>query len=172
MTYPVSEIRPLAEARRLLLTIRSPKATVATVEKVLALLDEVERTTTAAFTRPARRGATPVVYTVQTTEMGESLAEHRPDGTSRPFRCSRALYDAIVGVLADTDRPLSTDEIAAAAERIVGYRPGDHQYRVPLRLFLHVQPPLLVRSRARYSPHEPGAFTTAAAKLWNSLKAS
>ena len=171
MTDSVSEIRALDKARRLLGTIKSPPATVAIVEEVLSLLDEVDRTTTAAFTRPARRGAAPVVYTVQTTEMGESLAEHRPDGSSRPFRCPKPLYDALVNILTQADRPLSTDEIAAAAEQVVGYRPGDHQYRVPLRLFLHVQPPLLVRSRAKYSILDPKSFAAEAARLWSGLRA-
>jgi hypothetical protein len=172
MTDRVSAIRPIDEARRLLASITSPPATVAIVKRALALLEEHELGRPTGFSRPARRGAVPVVYTVQTSEMGESLAEHRPDGSSRPFRCPRPLYEALVTVLSDAKRPISTDEIASEIERLVGYRPGEHQYRVPLRLFLAVRPPLLTRSRARYSVPGNEEFRSEAGKLWDSLKSS
>ena len=169
----MSEISPLDRARQLLATMTSPARTAAVAKEVLALLDQVEQqhARPSEVSRPSRRGAVPVIYTVQTTEIGENLAEHRPDGSSRPFRCPRPVYDAFVEVLAEAKRPVSTDEIVQGVEKLIGYRPGDHQYRVPLRLFLHVSPPLLVRSRARYSLPEPKTFATSAAKLWASLKA-
>ena len=170
----MSEISPLNRARQLLATVTSPARAAAVAREVLSLLDQVEQehSRPGEVSRPSRRGAVPVIYTVQTTEIGENLAEHRPDGSSRPFRCPRPVYDAFVNVLADAGRPVSTDEIVQGIEKLIGYRPGDHQYRVPLRLFLYLSPPLLVRSRARYSLPDPRTFSTSAVKLWNSLKAA
>lgn len=168
----MSEIRPLDEIRRLLATITSPAKAAATARRIARLLNDVEDEVRTAkkFVRTPKRGIAAVVYTVEVTSLGESVAEHRPNGSSKPFRCPRAVYDAVVDVLARTSSALSSSEIADAIEHRTGIRPGDHQFRVPLRLWVHVQPALLLRSRARYRPADPKTFQAETAKLWADLR--
>jgi hypothetical protein len=167
----MSEIQAIDEARQLLATIKSPVKAAAIARRVLDLLDVIEQANRKAegMPRPTRRGAKRVVYMVEKTEVGQNLAEHRPGSTSSPFRCPKPLYDAVVKVLAGAKRPLGTDDIVSGVERLVGYRPGEHQYRVALRFFTTVEPPLLVRSRAKYSPANT-SFSENAARLWTTLR--
>ena len=155
------------EARKLIATVKGPKRTV---QRVLALLRVVEAELQQAVVtiEPTRRGRTPLTYAVERTALGETLAEHRPEGSSQPFRCPKPVWDAIIRVLADAKKPLSAEEIAEAVEKRTGTRPGDHQYRVPLRLLTQIDPPLLIRGRARYRVIE--GFEAAATALWASLK--
>lgn len=101
---------------------------------------------------------------------GEVLAEHRTSGKSYPFRCSKALYDAMTEVLITTDRPLFVEEIASAVEKKMGERPADFQVRVPLRLWLSVDPPLVIRNRARYRAARPVSLASDANILWTKLR--
>lgn len=159
----------LQEAKRLLSAMEGDKATV---KKVLALLGVVEaELQRVAVVEPVRQGKTPLVYRVEQTTLGETLAEHRPGGTAQPFRCPRPVWDAVIGVLADAEKPMSAEEIAEAVEKRTGTRPGDHQYRVPLRLLTQMDPPLLTRSRAKYTA-AAGDFTKSAKKLWTMLRSS
>jgi hypothetical protein len=99
----------------------------------------------------------------------EMLAEHRTSGKSNPFRCPKALYDAVVQVLAAADRPLAVEEIAVGAAKVMGAPSPEFQVRLPLRLFMSVDPPLLVRNRARYSRSDD-RFDNDAISLWNRLR--
>lgn len=165
----------LAKARELVSALARRRGEVGrAAAKVLALLDHVEaglrdRTGSEPVVRQGRKGLGPVEYRVEMTPTGGTLAEHRTSGASQPFRCPKTLYDAVIEVLAKTDRAMSVDEVASAVEVRLGERPADFQLRVPLRLWMHVQPPLLTRSRARYRAATP-EFGTAAVKLWNRLK--
>lgn len=170
----MSEIWPLAEARKLLASITSPPEAVEIARQVLALLDLVEERITdrsGPLPRAVRRGATAVVYAVERSALGETLAEHRPAGNAQPFRCPRPVYDAVVTALADAKKPMSTAEIAAEVEKRTGMKPANHQFRVPIRLFLHVDPPLIIRNRARYIAASRRTVRKAAAQLWLRMKA-
>jgi hypothetical protein len=101
---------------------------------------------------------------------GETLAEHRTNGKSKPFRCSKGLYDTIVQVLIAADRSLSVEEISSGVERLGLDRPAEFQIRVPLRLWLSASPPLINRNRARYRPIDPNSFHAGTTRLWSILR--
>lgn len=98
------------------------------------------------------------------------LTEERLSGKSKAFRCPRAVYDAVVEVLSKADRPLLLDEIATGAEKELGDRPADHQVRVALRFWMHLQKPLLTRSRARHRPTSLKDFGDEADRRWLQLR--
>jgi hypothetical protein len=120
--------------------------------------------------RPSRRGTGDIKYAIERTQQGEVLSEIRTGGKSKPFRCPREVYFALAAMLEDADRPLGMDEIMSTVEQVLEYRPPDHQVRVPLRLWMHIDPPLLRRSRARHAPILPNSFLSAAAELWERLQ--
>lgn len=123
--------------------------------------------------RADRSGEEQVIYVVdQDRGHGEALAEHRTSGKSKPMRCPKRVYDALAGVLGAADRPLGLDEVMTAVEKVMGDRPADHQVRVALRLWMHVDPPLVSRNRARYRLIDTNSFTTRAKALWDILKPS
>lgn len=122
--------------------------------------------------RPARRGTGAMRYVVETTQQGDVLTEERLSGRSQPYRCPKAVYLNLASVLAAAERPLAVEEIISAAEKKVGERPADHQVRVVLRLWMHTEPPLIVRGRARYRPVEPDRLVTHAARHWDRLRPS
>lgn len=142
--------------------------------KILALLDTASQELVAekggAQARPSKRGDAEIEYRVEKTTAGETLAEHRTSGASQPFRCPRPVYDAIAQVLASATGPLPLEDIAAAVAAKAGVTPGDYQLRVPLRLWLSVTPPLIVRHRARYRAADQ-AFLSGTKGLWERLKA-
>lgn len=76
------------------------------------------------------------------------LTEHRVGGRPYPFRCPKPIYDAMAEVLAGADHALSLEEMITAVTAVTGDPPADYQVRVPLRLWMHVEPPLIVRNRA------------------------
>jgi hypothetical protein len=120
--------------------------------------------------RADRSGEEQVIYVVdQDRGHGEALAEHRTSGKSKPMRCPKKVYDALARVLTGADRPLGLEEIMAAVGKVLGDRPADHQVRVALRLWMHVDPPLLARNRARYRPLVNMDFSTSALALWQTL---
>jgi hypothetical protein len=167
----VSEISPLEEAKRLLATIKSPERAAAVAKQVIALLDQMQMVQErVSATQSLRRGGTPVTYSVERSNLGETLAERRPKGSSQPFRCPRSIYDAMVTVLTHAEKPLGADEIVDGVEKLVGVRPADHQYRTVLRLWYSIDPPLIARVRARYRPVDVAAFSLAATRLWQTLK--
>src|SRR4051812_17062919 len=97
----------LQEAKQLLSAMKGDKAAI---KKVLALLRVVEAEfQRVAVVEPVRQGRTPLVYVVETTALGETLAEKRPGGTAQPFRCPRAVWDAVISVLAEADKPMSAE---------------------------------------------------------------
>ncbi|MGC4031354.1 MAG: hypothetical protein QM754_06360 [Tepidisphaeraceae bacterium] len=116
------------------------------------------------------RGGAEVEYVVEQSGGRETLAERRKTGKAQPFRCPKAIYDALVQVLVDAERPLPLDELMEAVGKAIGDEPPEFQTRVPLRLWMQVQPPLIVRNRARYRPVEANTFAGTASDLWNSLK--
>lgn len=139
--------------------------------RLLPLLEEaLEAVAGSVVTRPLRRGTGVVEYVVEKTQQGEVLTENRPGRRSKPFRCPKSVYEALIRVLGGADRPLTTDEITSGVERLMETRPPDHQVRVALRLMLHVEPALLSRSRARYRPVDPRQFPKSADALWFSLR--
>lgn len=140
------------------------------IELITAAISEIEATGQAGLGRPARRGAGNVEYLVEGSGAGETLAEHRRGGKSMPHRCSRSLYDAVAQVLVGADRPLAVEEIMTAVEKVLGGRPAEFQVRVPLRLWMSVDPPLIVRMRARYRATDTFVFTTATAMLWADIR--
>jgi hypothetical protein len=111
-----------------------------------------------------------VEYLVESIGGTEALAEYRTSGKSNAIRCQKALYDAVAGVLGAADRALGVEEIASAVERATGERPAEFQLRVPLRFWLSMETPLVVRMRARYRATETTGFTNTASKLWADLR--
>jgi hypothetical protein len=153
------------------------KGRVATFAKEMAnLLVRAEKKLEAGATgisvsRSARGSDDRVEYLVEKAGIGheETLAEHRTNGKSKPFRCSKGLYDAVVKVLVATDRSLSVEEIASGVERLGLERPAEFQLRVPLRLWMHIEPALISRNRAKYRPIDSKRIVLEASHLWNSL---
>jgi hypothetical protein len=129
-------------------TATSRTRVAAFAREMLRLLRSVEqqvRKSQSSLMNSAATGplAQKVIYLVDPRT--ETLAEHRTSGKSNPFRCSKALYDAVAKVLAVTERPLAVEEIAAEAGKLLGEPPADFQLRVPLRLWLREEPPLITR---------------------------
>ena len=122
------------------------------------------------LSRVARRGQGEVEYIVEGSGPTETLTEHRLSGKSYPFRCPKGVYEAVVAVLAASERPMSVEDIATAVEKVMGVRPAEYQLRVPLRLWMAVEPLLVPRVRARYRPADPISFHAQALVLWNSFR--
>lgn len=139
-------------------------------QSLLPLLEAaVAEITTAGVTRPLQRGVGEMAYVVEKTGQGDVLTERRVGTKSKPFRCPKRVLDALATVLGEANRPLAMDEIMAALEARLGDRPADHQVRVAQRLWLHVQPPLLTRNRARYRAVDPSLIIRQANDLWGRL---
>jgi len=142
-------------------------------DKIVRLLEEVDRGLGSQHgdpqARQSRKGDVEIEYRVEKTAAGETLAEHRKSGASQPFRCPKRLYDAMVEVLGSAATPLSLEDVAAAVSAKMGLTPGDYQLRVPIRLWLSVTPPLIVRHRARYRAVDR-SFASAARTIWDRLR--
>jgi len=139
-------------------------------KRLLPLLEAVtEELAAGSVVRPAR-GTGQIEYSVAMTEQGEALTERRLGGRSKPFRCPKFIYEALTESLAESKKPLSMDEIMAAAEIKLGNRPADFQIRVALRLWMHSDPPMLVRSRSKYSLVAPKGFLVDSKRLWLMLR--
>lgn len=110
-----------------------------------------------------------VRYVVENSAIGETLAEHRLSGKSKPFRCSKKLYKNVAEVLLSADHAMSVAEIAATVEKLTGDRPAEFQVRVPLRLWTSSEIGVLARHRAKYRPADRDAFISATTKLWSQL---
>jgi hypothetical protein len=139
------------------------------VRDVLRLLEEAEkqlRGTGAAVRRESKRSGAAVEYAVEQTARGQFLTERRLSGKSQPFRCPKPIYDAVVKVLGASKKSMSMDEIAHEVTALLGESAADFQLRVPLRFWMHVGPPLVVRHRARYKPAEPESFVVRANEAW------
>ena len=141
---------------------------VTLLERAVTKLETAE--SSLMISRPAKGGGEKVVYVVDKVEgREEALAEHRTSGKSNPFRCPKSLYDAIVQVLMTTDRSLSVEDIANEVAKTGVDRPAEFQVRVPLRLWISVQAPLITRNRARYRS-SVNSFSTLALHIWSSLR--
>lgn len=128
--------------------------------------------TSVSVTRTSRRGTGTIQYLVETTQQGDVLTEKRTGGRSKPFRCPRTVYNALIDVLGAAERPLAMDEINEAVGIRMGDRPPEHQVRVALRLWMHRAPPLLVRGRSRHRLAAPDRFRQDAHQLWQQLQNS
>jgi hypothetical protein len=120
--------------------------------------------------RPAARGLGEIEYLVEKTQQGDVLTERRLSGKSQPFRCPKVVYEALAKALGEAARPLSVEELVGAVERTLGVRPPDHQIRAALRFWLHLVPPLIIRSRARYKPIGSTDFASHAEKSWQMIR--
>jgi hypothetical protein len=139
--------------------------------ELLPLLKQaVEEMAEETVSRPSRRGTGKVAYLVETTQQGEVLTEERLSGKSKAFRCPKSVYDAVAEVLSKAERPLLLDEIMSAVGEKLGDRPADHQVRVALRFWMHSDPPLVVRNRARYRQIPNDDATRQAGVLWDRLQ--
>ena len=116
-----------------------------------------------------KRGGATVQYVVEQGANGETLTERREGGTAKPIRCPKAIYDAMVKVLSEADRPLPLDEIIAAVGTALHDQPPDFQVRVPLRLWMQVEPPLVMRNRARYRAVDAADFKGKSSQLWSDI---
>jgi hypothetical protein len=167
MDVPASLQKALEEVQTASESTLDAKELAKVVRPLLeAAIAEISSST---VSRPSRRGTGPINYVVERTQQGEVLTENRVGGRSKPFRCPTRVYEYLVLVLSEADRPLAMDEIMLALEERMGERPADHQVRVPLRLWMHVDPPLIRRSRARYSLNSRDSFLSTAKHLWRQL---
>lgn len=141
------------------------------VAKMMRLLEVVAEELQRSGERPAARGRDERRYTVETTSSGEVLTEGKSGGTP-PFRVPRSIYDAAVGVLANSKDALTFEQVRDQVLKKTAVPPGDHHIRVCLRLWLSAKPPLLSRSSSQYHPTDPKKFGSAAAALWDSLAKS
>jgi hypothetical protein len=144
---------------------------VATLAKeMIRLLKATERHLVAIETPIAavRPMGDKLVYVVHSKN--ETLTEFRTSGKASPFRCPNRLYDAMAQVLASAERGLAVEEIIVEAARVLGEPPADHQVRVVLRLWMHAEPALVSRNRARYAPTDAAHIVSTAKSLWEELK--
>jgi len=113
------------------------------------------------------------VYAVELGRNKEKmLTERRHGGQSKPHRCSRSLYEAVVNVFAASDKPLSVQDIVDGIEKATGDRSEEFRVRVPLRLWLDVVPPLIRKHRARYRCDDSNNFKAHALEVWTDLSRS
>jgi hypothetical protein len=139
------------------------------LELAIGKLSEIERP--AVVTRAGKNGGGTIEYAVERVKsVDEVLVERRTTGTSKPFRCSKTLYDAVAAVLGDSEKPISVGDIADAVGQTVGDRPEEFRVRVVLRLWTTDDLPLVSRSRARYRAIERLRFEEDAANLWDRLR--
>lgn len=116
-----------------------------------------------------RRTGEGVEYRIETVKKRQMLYEVRPAGA--PLRVSHDLYTALVSVLAESEKPLSYDEIAEGIEKTSDMKLAEWQGRLLLRFIQRADPPIVVRERSRYRLVDPATkFTTAAQKLWRSTE--
>jgi hypothetical protein len=73
-------------------------------------------------------------------------------------------------VLASAERPLAVEEIIVQTAKLLSEPPADHQVRVVLRLWMHVEPALVSRNRTRYAPTDAASFPSSAQSVWEALK--
>ncbi len=135
---------------------------------LLPLLEAAAEEVRGEVVRQSRRGTGEISYLVEKTQQGEVLTERKSN--SKPYRCPRRMYETLATVLASAERPLLLDEIVERMAVELMDRPADHQVRVALRLWMHVQPPLVVRNRARHSASHADQFTKKAEALWIKLR--
>ena len=133
------------------------KEAIAVIDRLIAQADK------------GGRGQAEVEYVVEDTVNGPALTERRNTGRAHPFRCPKVIYDAMVEVMALSERSMPLDEVIAGVGGLLGDQPPDYQVRVPLRLWMSVSPPLVVRMRARYKAADTKAFRKTAEKLWSDL---
>lgn len=96
------------------------------------------------------------------------VAEYRSD-SPYPFRVPKVTLDAIIDVLAASDRPLRFSDLSSAVAKRIGDTPVNYQLHVCLRLLASGG---LTRVRGRtYTPADPKAFRRKAGKLWKELPA-
>ena len=134
---------------------------------LLPVLEAAEEEAKSEVVRPSRRGTGEINYLVERTQQGEVLTERK--SKSKPYRCPWRIYEILAAVLASADRPLLLDEIVERMQGKLGDRPADHQVRVALRYWLHVEQPLLTRSRSRYRVAIGKSFETEAVRRWKDL---
>ena len=115
------------------------------------------------------RGEADVEYVVEDTVNGMALTERRLGGRAHPFRCPKSVYEALAKVMSESDRALPLDELVATVGEVLGDQPPDYQVRVPLRFWMHVEPPLVQRNRARYRATDAKKFANATRKLWATI---
>ena len=159
-------LNKLAQIRALLDRIADGSADPrSSAQDAIVLLDEL-----IAGASRGGRGEADIEYIVEDSVNGPVLTEYRRAGKAHPFRCPKAIYDATVQVLAVANRAMPLDEIVAQVGQVLGSHPADYQVRVPLRLWMNVAPPLVVRMRARYSATDAKSFNRTAKTLWADLR--
>jgi CTP-dependent riboflavin kinase len=169
MDVPVALRKALEEVAK---TAASSSEARNFAKAILPLLEAaVTELTSGTTVKRAARGTGKIEYVVQMTEQGETLTERRLSGRSKPFRCPKLVYDALIKAIGEGQRPMSMDDIMTAVEAKLGDRPADFQLRVPLRLWMHTEPPLVIRSRARYRV-TGSSFISAASSLWTRLSST
>lgn len=159
--------RVLQEIGRLLGQIeRDDPRQRAAVDDIRKLIGEIGPRSKASA---PRRTSDTTTYRIAGVGAQASLGEHRP--AAQPLRVPRAMFNAIVAILADSDRPVPFDEIMRDAAK-AQQPPAEWQARVVLRFLMRADPEILVRSRSRYQPNDSKHFLKLAEKWWKDTAAS
>jgi len=157
--------KALEGAKRLLQAVvnRHPDA-AASIAEVTSLLSNAEEVIARQGRPILRRTGKGARYVIENVNNRPMLAECR--GKGRPLRVDEQLFAGVVGVLAQTTKPLAFDEIVEG----VGQPPNrllvEWQIRVVLRFLLRADPPILQRVRSRYFPEAATGFEAAASRWW------
>lgn len=167
MTLPML----LAELRSVLADIASGKGDpLRAADQGMELIDRAIELAGRGTVARSVRGGGEVEYVVEVSANGSTLSERRKTGKTQPFRCPKAIYDALAKVLGNAEKAIPLDELGSAVAEITGEQPPEFQLRVPIRLWMNTAPPLVARNRARYRSCAPKDFVISASALWADLK--
>lgn len=108
-------------------------------------------------------------YRVERHHNAWFLAEYR-EGGKQPFLCPQEVYDALAAELAAMSEPAHYTTLIEAVTRRMGRPPSDYLIRICIRFWMHGDPPLIERIRARYRPIRPSKFLQESKRAWRQLE--
>jgi hypothetical protein len=137
--------------------------------EALQVLEELESVALLpAGQRVMRQRNAVTEYRVEQFGGREVLSEYR-QGLRHPFRCDRAVYNAVVGALHGESQGIRYDDIVARVAKKLAEKTPDYLIRLCLRCWLKSQPRLIARGHTKYTAISPSKFRQAAAARWDEL---
>lgn len=103
-------------------------------------------------------------YQVEIAFGEEKLCEVRSGADQRPFRCPRAVYDAVVTVIDGSVKPIGFDELTSQVNERTSESIAGYLIRVVLRFLRKSR--ILARTRRNFAPIDRASFTEAAGRAW------
>jgi hypothetical protein len=120
--------------------------------------------------RPVRtRQGANIDYLLETVGSDVLLTERRRGATSKPYRTSKDMYDAVVRAVTTSSSPPDFEGIVAALSKYLSVELALHEVRMILRFWQHVRPPILKRQKRKYHPLTAD-FSASAGALWSKLQ--